>query len=71
MLSPDVVIGLQNRFGDNRLNPGQDEDPERFKARRRIKNGYTDYLPEEDVNFIDRAIEAASFKFERFLEASQ
>ena len=62
-------LEIQNRFDDDRLKPGNSEDPESFKVRKGIINGYMEYLSEEDVAYIDKAIAEFGFAFEKFYAA--
>ncbi len=45
-----------NVFDNFRLAPPKNRDPEGFKVRRGVVGGYRDYLPKEDLAFIDSYI---------------
>lgn len=56
----------ENRFRSEILRPANDDDPESYKVRRGIVGGYTDYLSEADVTYIDGQIARTKFDFRRF-----
>ena len=56
----------ENRFGNEILRPADGSDPESYKVRRGIVGGYTDYLSEADVAYIDEQIARTGFDFGRF-----
>lgn len=56
----------ENRFGDEILSPADGTDPESFKVRRGLVGGYTDYLSEADIAYIDEQIARTGFDFGGF-----
>lgn len=46
----------ENAFDRAMLRPGDRSDPESFKVRRGVVGGYQDYLNDEDVRYIERAM---------------
>ena len=61
-------LEAQNKFKKGMLKPANTADPESFKVRKGKIGGYTEYLSEADVAFIDKAIADYSFDFSKFRE---
>ena len=59
-------LETQNKFKKGILKPANTNDPESFKVRKGKIGGYTEYLSEEDVAFIDKAIADYNFDFSKF-----
>jgi hypothetical protein len=50
-------LEAQNIFGNPRLLPPEDGNPDGFKTRRGKIGGYTDYLDDEDIAYLDGCID--------------
>jgi len=61
-------LETHNSFKKGILKPSNAADPESFKVRKGKVGGYMEYLSEEDVEFIDKAIEVYRFDFAKFYE---
>jgi hypothetical protein len=59
-------LEARNQFRNRVLKPTNKSDPESFKVRKGKVGGYTQYLSEEDVAFIDKTIEAYRLDFTKF-----
>jgi len=58
-------LETRNKFNKGRLKPANTADPESFKVRKGKIGGHTEYLSEEDVEFIDKAIADYNFDFSK------
>ena len=61
-------LEAENKFKDSKLKPADVSDPESFKVRKGKIGGYTEYLSEEDVEFIDKTIKEYRIDFAKFYE---
>ena len=61
-------LEAENKFKNKKLKPKNAADPESFKVRKGKIGGYTEYLSEEDVEFIDKAIKKHRIDFAKFYE---
>ena len=59
-------LEARNKFGKGKLKPANTADPESFKVRKGKTGGYMEYLSEQDVEFIDKAIADYNFDFSSF-----
>jgi hypothetical protein len=50
-------------FNDPKMRPGDAKDEESYKVRKGVVGGYTTYLSEEDIQYIDQAIEEMGCPF--------
>ncbi|MCH2125573.1 MAG: sulfotransferase domain-containing protein [Pirellulaceae bacterium] len=58
-------LEAQGRFKESSLRTRNPEDPESYKTRRGEIGGYTEFLSEADQRFIDEAIKAQKFDFDK------
>jgi hypothetical protein len=56
----------ENRFGHSRLHVADGEDPESYKVRKGKVGGFSQYLSEEDIKYIDGVISSIGFSFADF-----
>ena len=60
------ILEARNKFRKGKLKPADAADPESFKVRKGKTGGYTEYLSEQDVEFIDKARADYNFDFSKF-----
>jgi hypothetical protein len=56
-------LEASSQIENNTLRSGDPLDPESFKVRKGKVGGYTDYLNEEDIAYIDQAIQELNYPF--------
>ena len=56
----------ENRFNSGMLSPGKTEDPESFKIRKGKVGNYNEYLPSDDIEYIDALLTKSGFDFSKF-----
>ena len=61
-------LEAENKFKRRILKPRTATDPESYKVRKGKIGGYTEYLSEEDVEFIDKAIRESHCDLATFYE---
>jgi hypothetical protein len=59
-------LEARNKFGKGKLKPANATDPESYKVRKGKTGAYMEYLSEQDVEFIDKAIADYNFDFSSF-----